>query len=166
MHTLTNVGPGYKSNCMALALAQARADELTGKPGVGSVEIRESQRNQGKDERFYVVSIPKSETKRAELLEHHRTTREARAKQEGPGYVFAQQPETGIIHCVALRGNVYQIDQDGHCSCPDYTDNAAPNGLRCKHLVAFGLGLGTFISAAAWRAVSALFTLLADDSAA
>jgi hypothetical protein len=167
MHTLTNLGPGFKSNCMTLDLAQARANELTGKPGVGTVEVRESQRNQDKDERFYVVSIPKSENKRNELLAHHRKSREERGMQEGPSYVFAQDPEKGRYLCVAHRGNVYEIDSDGEtCTCPDHTDNASVNDIRCKHLVAFHAGLGCLIPAAAWRVLPLLGAHLDEESAA
>jgi len=150
MLILTHEGPGFRSSLMERAAAVARAQALQLDPRFAAVKAMRSTQSKHSANRFFVLCLPACEHKRAELLARLQSERSQRAEQEGARYVWVPDAQRPVWHLVSVSGSVYELDNHGQsCTCPDHRV-CQDNGLRCKHLVAFERGYGSFLTPANW----------------
>mgnify|MGYP000515871853 CR=1 FL=1 len=150
MLILTHEGPGFRSPLMARDAAVSRAQSLQQDPQYAAVKALESTRAKHPANRFFVLCLPACERQRAELLAQFQEERLRRAEQEGPQYVWVPDPQRPVWQLVTVAGSVYEVDNHGQsCTCPDF-GVCQDNSLRCKHLIAFEQGLGSFLTLANW----------------
>jgi hypothetical protein len=135
---------------MARDAAVSRAKALQQDPQYAAVKALESSRAKHPANRFFVLCLPACERQRAELLAQFQAERSQRADQEGPQYVWVPDPQRPVWSLVTVSGSVYEVDNHGQsCNCPDF-GVCLDNGLRCKHLIAFERGYGSFLTLANW----------------
>jgi hypothetical protein len=112
--------------------------------------LLESNRAKDPVRRWFVQYRPASQERQAILLANRQRERLDRALQEGPEYVWVEDPDAQpgreFFHCQSVSGEVYEVDARARgCTCGDYLQRCQKLGLRCKHLLAWDLGLGTLI---------------------
>lgn len=141
MLSLSHTGLHYRTKPMDPARANQFAKCLAAHPAFTAVEVQ-SSRSPGK---AVVAYQPKSEQRLQAMRDTVQNQREERAASEGAGYVWLREP--GFHWCMSLSGEVYEVTPHS-CTCADHVYRCKDAGLACKHQVALGRRVGTFLEAA------------------
>lgn len=71
-----------------------------------------------------------------------------KALEEGPDYIWVENEEGSGFDVMSLSGQVYTVAPSaGSCDCPDHRLRCRRIAIKCKHILAFELGLGTIVAA-------------------
>jgi hypothetical protein len=92
---------------------------------------------------YYVLCIPRDDSRRQMVRDVLTEGRRRRAEDEGRHYVYARnadQPQ--CVYCLSTSGEVYELWLHGgrwRCDCPDAQFGARRLGCACKHEIQFNL---------------------------
>lgn len=141
---------GYRSHLMSRGQAERFAACVSANPQFTNAEVTERQgsRFAQPERRWFVTYQPASPERVNAILQSAILSRLERAQNEGPEFVWCADPDAAFWHVMTCSGEVYEIDTEGReCSCADHQMRCKGAGIRCKHLLALDLHLGTYYSA-------------------
>ena len=148
MRRLTHGKVQFVTRLLKRAQAERFAQCLRANRRFVGVEVEVSGRTRHPDRRWRVAYGPANADRLLALLALQIDDRLERARREGPDYVWRADEDFVSWRVLTCSGAVYEVDTAGRsCSCRDHQLRCAPAALRCKHLLALDLHLGSYYSA-------------------
>jgi predicted nucleic acid-binding Zn finger protein len=150
MDALTQGRVHYRSGLLEQEEAEDFAAYLRKRPEFTDVTLRENVKTKADNPKRWVVYYqPAHQTRQAELLAKEVRARLTRALKEGESYVWhldRTHPLRPFWRVQTTKGSTYEIGPHGEdCTCEDYVMRCKRADIPCKHLLAFGMALGTKI---------------------
>lgn len=145
MESLTHRGLVKRTKLMTSDRAWRFATCLMANRRFQDVAMVHSSKATG-ERRYFVQFIPSNPERQQDMKNRQEGSRAVRAWNEGSDYIWVPDKNGGraFYWLLSASGEVYEVEpHSGVCSCPDYQFRCAGAGIKCKHLLALDLGLGT-----------------------